>query len=262
MFKYQFNLFLLATSFFTRLPMAKNVVYSPSKMRRASQYFPLVGWLLALILVSFYSLIQPILGTPVSLCLLLVLSVLLTGALHEDGLADTCDGIWGGQTRERKLAITKDSRIGTYGSVALILALLSKFILLWELSQQGQLSIALLLAYPLSRAMAITLVQDMTYVSNQIPEHGSKSEPLAKPFKPNNLYFVLLTGAAAMLALPFTTCILLVVGCIVLRYWLKHWLVKHLGGYTGDSLGTAQQLQELLIYILLLASFGPQGLQL
>ena len=252
--KYHFNLFLLALSFFSRLPMAKNLEYSPSKMRRASRYFPLVGWLLAVILILMYVVIQPMVGISPTLCLLIILSLLMTGALHEDGLADTFDGFFGGHTIERKLAIMKDSRIGTYGTCALVMALFSKFLLLSALAEQGLLVVSLLVAYPLSRAMAISLVQDMYYVSNQVPSSGSKSEPLAKPFNTKVLSFVLITGAAACILLPLLTVIYLLVGCLMLRFWLRFWMTKHINGYTGDCLGTAQQLQELLIYFIILSN--------
>lgn len=252
--KYHLNLFVLALSFFSRLPMAKNVQYSPSKMRRASRYFPLVGWLLAIILAVTYSIIAPVIGIAPSLCLLIMLSLLLTGALHEDGLADTFDGFFGGYTQERKLAIMKDSRIGTYGTCALVIALLSKFVLLNALAEQGLLVVSLLLAYPLSRAMAISLVQDMPYLSNQVPNNGSKSEPVAKPFDPKTLGFVIVTGVMGCILFPFSTAIYVLVGCLILRYWLRFWMSKHIDGYTGDCLGTAQQLQELLIYLIILSN--------
>jgi adenosylcobinamide-GDP ribazoletransferase len=252
--KYQLNLFLLALSFFSRLPMAKHIEYSPSKMRRAVRYFPLVGWILATILVAVYSITQPLVGSSPALCLLIILSILMTGALHEDGLADTFDGFFGGYTPERKLAIMKDSRIGTYGTCALVMALLSKFILLSALAEQGWLVVGLFIAYPLSRAMAISLVQDMGYISNQVPGSASKSDTLAKPFSPKGLSLVVITGAAACILLPFLTAIYLLVGCLTLRYWLRFWMTKHINGYTGDCLGTAQQLQELLIYIIILSN--------
>jgi adenosylcobinamide-GDP ribazoletransferase len=252
--RYQLNLFLLALSFFSRLPSSKNIQYSPSKMRRASRYFPLVGWLLAFILIGVYSVTQSLIGSSPALCLMIILSLLMTGALHEDGLADTFDGFFGGDTKARKLAIMKDSRIGTFGTCALVVALLSKFILLSALAEQGWLVVSVLLAYPLSRAMAISLVQDMHYVSNHIPNSGSKSAPLAKPFCTKVLSFVVITGAAACILLPLLTVIYLLVGSLILRYWLRFWMNKHINGYTGDCLGAAQQLQELLIYLIILSN--------
>ncbi|MDU0355963.1 adenosylcobinamide-GDP ribazoletransferase [Paraglaciecola aquimarina] len=260
-FYYQWNLMLLATSFFTRLPMATNIQYSPSKMKRASQYFAVVGWLLACILVGFYAILLPIIGLLPSLCVLLILSILLTGALHEDGLADTCDGFWGGHSAQQKLAIMKDSRIGTYGTCALVLVLLTKFVVWWQLAQQQQLVLALCIAYPFSRAMAISHVQDMDYVSHSKPgaTSRSKSEPVAKPFNSKQLSFVFFSGVAAALTLPLSTLIYLIVACTALRYLFKALLNRHIQGYTGDSLGAAQQLQELLIYLVLLANVVTSG---
>jgi adenosylcobinamide-GDP ribazoletransferase len=252
--KYQLNLFLLALSFFSRLPMVKNMHYSASKMRRATCYFPLVGWLLAVILIIIYMFIQPLVGISAALCLLITLSLLMTGALHEDGLADTFDGFFGGRTTERKLAIMKDSGTGTYGTCALVMALLSKFILLSALAEQGLLVVSLLVAYPLSRAMAISLVQNMPYLSSLAPNGVSKSEALAKPFRPKELIFVVITGPAACLFLPFLTAVYLLMGCLIFRYWLGFWMTKHIKGYTGDCLGAAQQLQELLIYFIILSN--------
>lgn len=252
--KYHLNLFLLALSFFTRLPMASNIQYSSSKMRRASRYFPLTGWLIAAILTLIYHLTVPLIGSAPSLCLLLVISLLITGALHEDGLADTCDGFWGGYTKERKLTIMKDSRIGTYGTCALVLILLSKFVLLSALAEHGSVVLSLFIAYPLSRAMAISLVQDMQHVSNQTGNGTSKSEAVAKPFNLRVLAFILITGAAASIFLPLLSVIYLFSSCLVLRYWLRYWMNKHIGGYTGDCLGFAQQSQEILIYLVILSN--------
>ena len=100
--------------------MPKGINYSPQKLHQAGQHFALIGWLLAALLGGVYLVIAPYIGTITSICLLVMLSLLLTGAMHEDGLADTCDGFWGGHTLARKLSIMKDSQIGTYGTCALI----------------------------------------------------------------------------------------------------------------------------------------------
>jgi adenosylcobinamide-GDP ribazoletransferase len=213
-----------------------------------------VGWLLAAILIVIYIITEPLVGITPALCILIIFSLLLTGAFHEDGLADTFDGFWGGYTKEHKLNIMKDSRIGTYGTCALVMALLCKFVLLSAIAEQNMLIVSLLIAYPLSRAMAISLVQDMHYISNQDPNKASKSELVAKPFSLKVLSFVVITGAAACILLPILTIIYLLISCLVLRYWLRFWMTKHINGYTGDCLGTAQQLHELLIYLIILSN--------
>ncbi len=96
-------------------------------------------------------------------------------------------------------------------------------------------------------------MKEKCYIYNQVQGSASKSETITKPFSPNNLGFVIITGAAACILLPFLMAIYLLVGCLTLRYWLRFWMTKHINGYTGDCLGTAQQLQELLIYLIILS---------
>ncbi|ABG39664.1 cobalamin-5'-phosphate synthase [Paraglaciecola sp. T6c] len=247
---YQFNLILLAVSFFTRLPVPTAIDYSPQKLHQAGRYFPLVGWLLAALLSAFYCFMLPYLGREPTVCLLIIFSLMLTGAIHEDGLADTADGFWGGQSITRKLTIMKDSQIGTYGTCALICALLSKFILLSSLAADQHLLLALAIAYPLSRGLAISHVQHLAYARKN--SDNSKSDSLAQPMQPRVLLWLLASSVPAVLWLPLSSAILVIVSACVLRFALKHWFKKHIDGYTGDCLGFAQQTQELLIYLLLI----------
>nr|WP_160182126.1 adenosylcobinamide-GDP ribazoletransferase [Paraglaciecola mesophila] len=250
--KEQSNLLMLAISFFTRLPVPFSLDYSPQKLHQAGRYFPLVGWLLVALLSAFYCFATGYFGVAVSVCLLITLSLVLTGALHEDGLADTADGFWGGHTAQRKLAIMKDSQIGTYGTCALICLLLTKFILLCTLAVNQQLLIALAIAYPLSRALAISHVQHLAY-ARQNSDH-SKSAALAQPMQPRVLLWLVISSLPGLLFLTLpSTLIILLSGC-ALRLALKYWFNKHIGGYTGDCLGFAQQVQEILIYLLLIAT--------
>lgn len=247
----QLNRVRLALGFMTRLPVGQTLDYSPDKMHSALPYFPLAGWVLAWLLVLLWLLVQPLLGNMPAVCLLLITSLLLTGALHEDGLADCCDGFYGGFDTERKLTIMKDSRLGTYGSSALFLALLFKFSVLLALAQQQLLITALLLAYPLSRALAITHAQDLPYVTSP---GNSKIDPLARPLSRVMLIQLLVIGGVGLLWLPFRVVLLIVLATALLRWALKRWMHAHIQGFTGDCLGAAQQLQELLIYCLLLAA--------
>lgn len=251
--KKQLNLFYLALSFFSRLPVPQQLVYSPVHLSKSSRYFALVGWVLALLLCLFYSSLQLVLPQSVSLVLLLIFSLVLTGAFHEDGLADCFDGLVGGLDKQQKLTIMKDSRLGTYGASALFLVLLLKWQLWGQLASQQQLLFALCLAYPLSRAMAASLIIDMPYVSES---DSSKSKPVASQMSAGELGFLLLTGAMAALILPLVQVLILGLLLLVFRAWLKHIFNKTIGGITGDCLGAAQQGFELLIYVLLLIQLG------
>lgn len=243
---------LLAVSFFTRLPVPAAIEYSPRKLHQAGRYFPLIGWLLAALLSAFYCFMLPQLGITPTVCLLIIISLILTGAIHEDGLADTADGFWGGQTIARKLAIMKDSQIGTYGTCALICALLTKFVLLSSLAADQHLLLALGIAYPLSRGLAISHVQHLPYARQN--SDNSKSRPFAQPMQPRVLLWLFASSVPAVLWLPLSSAILVLVSACVLRFALKYWFKKHISGYTGDCLGFAQQVQELLIYLLLIVT--------
>ena len=242
--KYQLNLFFLALGFFSRIPIPRWVEYSPEKLNQASRYFAIVGWLLGgLVAIAFYLACQ-LFSQQIAAFLCILLSLALTGVFHEDGLADTADGFGGGMSKDKKLSIMKDSRLGTYGVTALIIALLGKWLFLSELALPVA---AILLAYPLSRAIAGSFIFDMTYLT----ETDSKSKPLAMQQTVTELLVLLMSGAIGLLFLEMIQALLLLVTLVVLRFALKRWLLSQIGGYTGDNLGAVQQISELAIYMIL-----------
>ena len=253
--KYQWQLFLLALGFFSRLPVPHNTPYSEERMNRAGRYFSTVGILLGLLCASVYVLLSLFLPADVALILMMAFSLMLTGAFHEDGLTDMADGIGGGMTLERRLTIMKDSRIGTYGASALIMALLGKWVFLSELIEQtstADLFMILVSSYAFSRAIAASLIYDMPYVSD--PD-TSKSKPLANKQTRTETLFLITIGLIPSLwfGIEFSA-LLLVIGYVV-RTLLKRWLTLRIGGFTGDCLGAAQQLVELSTYLLFIATF-------
>jgi adenosylcobinamide-GDP ribazoletransferase len=245
--KNQLNLFFLALGFFSRIPMPRRVDYSPEKLNQSSRYLALVGWMLGALVAAVFFCAQKIFPDTISLWLAMGFSLLLTGAFHEDGLADTADGFGGAFSRDKKLAIMKDSRIGTYGAAALAMALLGKYLLLIESSD---IIIALLIAYPLSRAMAVSLIADMHYVSDA---DTSKSKPLANRLTRMDLSILLITALPALFFLSPVHAAILSAALIMLRILAKFYLNKQIEGYTGDTLGAVQQVSELTIYGVLLA---------
>lgn len=244
--KSQLNLFFLALGFFSRIPMPGWVDYSPEKLNQSSRYLTLVGWLLGALVAAIFFGAHKVLPETISLWLAMGFSLLLTGAFHEDGLADTADGFGGAFERNKKLTIMKDSRIGTYGASALLMALLGKYLLLIE---NSDVLLALLIAYPLSRATAVSLIADMTYVSDT---DSSKSKPLANHLSRTDLSILLLTALPAFLLLPHPDAALLFASLLLVRTLAKLYLNKQIGGYTGDTLGAVQQISELTIYGVLL----------
>jgi adenosylcobinamide-GDP ribazoletransferase len=247
--RYQLELFLLASGFLSRIPLPAALPYSEERMNQAGRYFALVGLLLGALCAAVYSALATLLSPELSIFLTMVFSLLLTGAFHEDGLADMADGIGGGMTLERRLEIMKDSRIGTYGSCALLMALLGKYLLLSELAGQMALLPIWLVGYGTSRAVATSLIYTMDYVSDPAK---SKCKPLAQKQSSPELLFLLFCGLLPCLLLPLKVALALILLGLIFHLLFRRWLQKRLGGFTGDCLGAAQQLMELLSYLVLL----------
>lgn len=244
--KREINLFFLALGFFSRIPIPSWVTYSPENLNHASRYFTLVGWFLGFCVAGIYFLSQQFFSADISIWLCIFFSLMLTGAFHEDGLADTADGLGGGFTREKKLEIMKDSRIGTYGACALLMAILGKFILLQELHN---LILSLAIAYALSRTMAVSLLFDMNIASDPETE---KAKPMAKTQSFSDKVILLLTAAPIIFLIDWKTVLLLIAILFFIRYIAKIYFNRHLGGITGDCLGATQQVGELSIYLILI----------
>ncbi|MEZ8022097.1 MULTISPECIES: adenosylcobinamide-GDP ribazoletransferase [Vibrio] len=249
---YQWELFALAMGFFSRLPMPKNTPYSTERMNRSGRYFSTVGLLLGVLCGGVFLLLDVVLPSAVAIFLMMSFSLMLTGAFHEDGLTDMADGIGGGMTLERRLTIMKDSRIGTYGASALIMALLGKWVLLNELISMTGLFMVIVTSYTFSRAIAASLIYDMPYVSDL---DTSKSKPLANKQTKGELVFLLLVGVLPSLWFGLEFALVLSVVAYLFRTGFKTWLTARIGGFTGDCLGAAQQLMELLTYLVFITAF-------
>ena len=244
----EWQAFWLAVGFLTRIPMLARVDYSQQLMNQSSLYFPLVGLLLGVLYAVAFGLLQVGFSPLASVLLVISLHLWLTGAFHEDGLADSVDALGGGYTVEQRLAIMKDSRIGTYGTVALILALALKTALLLD---TGNIWLALLLAPAISRLTPLLLMGYLPYVTQS---DQSKSKPVADGFSRRRL----------ALAAGFTTLVAVAAGFWVSQLLLwsllatvgvaavwGRYLRSQLGGYTGDTLGASVVFSELVLLLLL-----------
>jgi adenosylcobinamide-GDP ribazoletransferase len=252
---------LLALQFFTRIPvtgrLAAWVGYSPALLRAASAHFPGIGWVVggvgaAVWWAALWGLRGGAAGALAAALLATAATAWLTGAFHEDGLADTADGLGGSATRERALTIMKDSRIGSYGAVALVLALGLKVALLALLAGRGAslAAAALLAAHVLSRWAPLFVMRRLPYVSD--PE-GAKAKPLADAVPPGALLVGTLWALPAwgLLGAVFGTSALAaaaVAWLAALLWWLRL-LRRRLQGFTGDTLGAVQQVSELALYL-------------
>lgn len=253
---HQVRLFFIALQFFTRLPIPGWVGFEAAWLQHASRYFPLVGVVVAAIAAAVYYAAALVLPAPVAAVLSTAASIYITGAFHEDGFADTCDGLGGGMTKERVLEIMKDSRVGAYGAIGIVCMLAAKLSALAMLPPRVAVA-ALFVAHPLSRLAATALIWKLDYVRGE-----GKAKPLAQQMTTAEFAIAALTyafPAAYILATDaMTPAAMLAAICAALAaaLWLGRLFVRRLGGYTGDCLGAVQQLAEALIYIAVLATLG------
>ncbi|TVP54181.1 MAG: adenosylcobinamide-GDP ribazoletransferase [Halomonadaceae bacterium] len=236
--------FWLALGFLSRIPVPVRIDYSQRLMNQSSLYFPLVGLLLGALYAGLFLLLETLLPTLPALLTVVSFHLYITGAFHEDGLADSVDALGGGFTVEKRLAIMKDSRIGTYGAVALIMALALKVALLLE---TPHLWLALLVTPCLARLTPLLLMHCMPYVTET---QGSKTKPVAESFSRQRLCLALAFCALVALAFSHWHSQLLLLFLLATAATALFWgwrLHRLLGGYTGDALGASVIFAELLL---------------
>lgn len=242
----EFDIFLTAFMFFTRIPVPAflNYTYLPDYLQLSSRYFPLVGLIVGGCGGLAFWLAALIFPLPLAVLFSMATTILVTGAFHEDGFADVCDGFGGGYTQAKVLEIMKDSRLGTYGSVGLMLILVAKGLALVELGA-ALVPVMLLVAHPLSRFAATTLIYFQNYAR---ANEDSKAKPLATRISLGSFLLAAAFGLMPLLLLPMVTWLsLLSIGGITAI--LSLWFQRRIGGYTGDCLGAVQQVAEVTFYL-------------
>ena len=231
-----------ALAFFTRIPCTAWAGDSEDDLNHAVRYFPLAGIVVGLAAAGVFLLASLVLPPDLAVIFSMGATLLLTGAFHEDGLADAVDGLGGGWSQEQVLAIMKDSRIGSYGAAALVMALLTKFVVLTHVPP-AWLPAVLVVGHSLSRFAAVLLIHFQTYV-----REAGKAKPLAQHILPGELLLAAIFGLAPVMLLPLHLLWALLPVTLV-WLWFSRKLQQRLGGYTGDCLGAMQQLCELAFYL-------------
>jgi adenosylcobinamide-GDP ribazoletransferase len=248
---HELRLFFIALQFLTRVPAPRWVGFEPDWLNQSARYFPAVGLLVGCIAALVLWAASVVFSPAVAVGLSMAVTLLLTGGFHEDGLADTFDALGGAVSRERALTIMKDSRIGSYGALALLVVLGLKAAALASMPLAVAVP-AMLLGHTASRTAAVWLIWMLPYAGDV--EHA-KAKPLARRISLRGLCVAVLWAAlvAAVLiarvpghaAWVGTSVVMAAAGGL----WMLRWLRKRLGGYTGDTLGATQQITELLVLL-------------
>jgi len=237
----------LALGFLTRIPAGTPTDVPPQRIGRCLAFFPLIGLLLGSLLLVADAGLTALLPRAVSDALLLALLALLTGALHLDGFADLCDGIGGGHDRESTLRIMKDSSIGAFGAVGLVLLLLVKYQTLTAVPEAVK-SLALLLMPVAGRWAPALLTVSVPYLRG--PE-GTGSA-FASHAGWRELLLATLTLLAVATGLFHFAGFLLLGGMVLAVLVFGLWIKSRLGGVTGDILGAGVELLEVVTLLLIL----------
>lgn len=246
--KHGWEQFRIALGFLTILPVDRSLQATPERLGRSMALFPAAGVLLGLILVVLNSLLDALIPRAVLDCLLLLVLIVMTGALHLDGIADLLDGLAGGKDREGILRIMKDSRVGAMGVVGLVMLLLLKYLSLFNLPLELK-SAGLIFMLAAGRWVQVVLAVSCRYLRGQegtgavFMEHAGERELLIASgsliavalvlFGLQGIFMIFLLGIAAMLLIKY--------------------FEMRLGGVTGDVLGASSELIEVFSLLLVLA---------
>jgi adenosylcobinamide-GDP ribazoletransferase len=243
--KKQLHILLNAVMFYTRIPVPRNLPYSDEILNRSTRWFPFIGWIVGGIGAAVFYGLQFVFPANLAILLSMIATIFVTGAFHEDGFADFCDGFGGGYTKEKILSIMKDSRIGTYGSIGLVGMLAIKFLSLSSIDVKLILFI-LVAGHALSRLMPVLVIFTSEYARADLE---SKSKPIGKKGKTTDLLMAIFFGLAWLAFLPILFSAIMVPALLLVTVVFRKYITGKLGGYTGDCLGALQQISEVLFYL-------------
>ncbi len=247
--KKQLHYFLTAVLFFTRIPCPKWVDHSSEALQKSNRYFSLIGILVGSIAALTYYFANFIFTTDIALVISMISSIWITGAFHEDGFADVCDGFGGGWTKEKILTIMKDSRLGTFGVIGLIGILSLKFLALQHLAIHHNIPLILISAHAISRFVATLLLYTHEYVRDI---NSSKIKPTAKQIDKKSVVASFIFGITPLFFLNEVLLFLVLLPLFITYVYCGYFFKKWIGGQTGDCAGALQQVSEIIFYLSLI----------
>jgi adenosylcobinamide-GDP ribazoletransferase len=233
---------LVALQFLTRLPISR-IPYQPDSLSRSAKFFPVVGLGIGFGASLLQHILTPHLDRALVALLVLTFLVLITGGLHEDALADTADAIGGGWNREQVLTILRDSRIGTFGALALVLSVLARFLLL-SILPVNRFTALVISAHVLCRWTTLPL----SYFLPPARECQGLGARIAQKISPASLLIGTVLSFAIVFYLLRREFWIPVLATFVVTALSGFYYFRRIGGITGDCFGATNQLTEIAVY--------------
>ncbi|HYE82749.1 MAG TPA: adenosylcobinamide-GDP ribazoletransferase [Clostridia bacterium] len=248
------RIFILTLQFLTRIPVNSDLHATEEDFAKGVVYFPVVGLIIGAFNLIVLAVASRILGGLFPLICCLLAGTAITGGLHVDGLADTCDGIFSSRGRDRMLEIMRDSRIGTNGTIAIIFDYLLKLVLLSQLSGRG-LYLAVLLSTVAAKTLVVLLMKTSVYARSGLGLGGLylEKQTVGATLLATVIGLGIITGFAGIWGVAaFAVCAAV---CFIYRSFIY----SKLQGMTGDTLGAANELLEVF-FILITAVMAGRGI--
>ncbi len=242
------NSILAVILFYTRIPISRRLTVPEAYFKCIVQFWPMAGWITASVMGMTLAITSFIFPYPVAVALAILSRVIITGALHEDGLSDWADGFFGGHTRDKILAIMKDSHTGTFGILSLIFYFLLLFLTLSSLPLYMSLPL-ILIADPLSKGISSTLPFFLPYARPYNESKYYTELKMASNLIPFTIIFAIVPYLLITVYALSPLFYLSAVPLIPLFFILIHWLKRKIGGFTGDTCGAIVLLLELTFYL-------------
>ncbi|OED35612.1 cobalamin 5'-phosphate synthase [Chromatiales bacterium (ex Bugula neritina AB1)] len=245
----QINRYFIAQMFLTRLPTPVAVQWSKHELAASAGYFPVVGLPVGIISSIAWTIGYYGWSSAMAALFAVVAAILVTGAFHEDGLADSADGLGGAFEVDKKLAIMRDSRIGTYGSVALLLAISTKIAAISLLTPDTAIT-TLIGAHVVARWTSLPLIYNNHYVREQGTGKPFAAEITKNQVIASSIFSVLIAALCFGFLLP-VVAVAVLAGLLFAQWYSR----LKLGGITGDILGAINSLTEVLVYLVIAANW-------
>ena len=230
--------FIILLQFMTRIPVPVKVEYDEEKLGKAVKFFPLAGLIIGLFLFAVNFLAGKVIDNrQITAVIIIMAEILITGLIHIDGLADTADGLFSYADKERMLEIMKDSRIGTNGTVALILYFLAKAVFLTAVKPEY------IILYPIISRMSTSINAGLGEYARK---KGMSNGIIEKNGKKDTVISILITAVLSFAILGLKGLIVLALAILFILFFMEN-VKRKIGGITGDTMGASRELTAVLV---------------